>query len=93
MGRKLKDTIYKRGKEYWLQYYVEGQRIRESLGTTKLRETKRLCDCIMLPLITAKDVKKRPAIFYRLNDAETELKRLLVNRKKLRIEESWNQYL
>lgn len=35
-------SVYKRGKAFWLSYYVKGERIRESADTTDRAEARRL---------------------------------------------------
>ena len=51
MSKKKKhknpENLYKRGDTWWIRYNASGKKIRRSLGTTSLREAKKLRDQIL----------------------------------------------
>ena len=58
MPRKTKGRIYKRGRIYWLEYHVNGVRIRESLRTTRRPEAEKERERRIAPYTTADKVAK-----------------------------------
>ena len=67
-----KGTIYKRGKMWWLEYFVNGERIRESLETTdhlKAIKNRRL---IVAPITAGQQKDKLRAMHHRVRDSEEE---------------------
>ena len=45
--RRNPDNLYRRGVTWWIRYSVNGKKIRRSLGTTSLRQAKRMRDQIL----------------------------------------------
>ncbi len=101
MARHNKGTLYKRGKIYWLEYYVNNERIRESLKTSNLKEAQSKRDIIINDLKARKNEDKHIAILHRVKDAEharIEAEQKLQdfreeNRTKLKITDVWEHYL
>jgi hypothetical protein len=55
MSKHRTGYLFKREGRYYLEYMVNGKRIKRSLGTTKLREAELLRDRMMKPLEVARE--------------------------------------
>lgn len=58
MARKTRGTLYLRGETYWLEYWTNGVRHRQSLEVTKEEDAERERDRILAPL-SARDEEQR----------------------------------
>jgi integrase len=65
--------LYVRGRTYWIKYYVNGRAVRESTGTTKATEAKRILDARRGRVATGQPVLPR-ADRVRYDDLATALR-------------------
>lgn len=96
MARKSKGRLYKRNgsKYYWLEYFVNGKRIAQSLKVTTEKDAKDEREKIMAPLRTANKAAKLRAINHQLQDAEGEAADAVeAARTKLKLADAWDTYL
>jgi integrase len=96
MARKSRGTIYRQnnGKMYWLLYYVNGQRIRRSLGTADRREAEAKRQEIIGKLQTADLRQKLLAVAQDVQQIDAELaKEAEASRPRISFAEAWPAYL
>jgi integrase len=96
MGRISRGTLFRRtkGGHYWLLYYVNGRRVRRTLGTGDRREAEKRRDEIIRPLQLADTDKKLRAVIHQEQDIAGEIAAIRErNRPKLQFAESWERYL
>ena len=94
MARQTRGMLYKKGKAgtYYLEYYVNGKRFKQSLRVTTLEEAEKERDRILLPVLAGDVVEKRKAVVHALADAQ-EQKVIAdeANREKLPLTEVWSR--
>jgi len=95
-----KGTIYRRGWQWWVEYYISGKRIRESLETASLTEAIEKRKLIVNPLIAGKEKDKLRAIQHRVGDAEREQVEAQEkkdeseqDKKRIKVTDAWNRYV
>ena len=94
MARKSRGTLYRRGKMYWLEYYVQGERVRTSLDTGDLRLAKTKRDGIINPIRVTDDAAKLRTLVHRLGDTETQLADIREEkREKITVADAWERYV
>ncbi len=64
--------LYRRGNMWWVQYSIDGQVIRESLGTTDRREAEQLRAERLKPILAAEKADALAAIVHQLGEAKSE---------------------
>lgn len=93
MPRKVSGTLYRRGRIWWLEYQVNGERVRESLKTSDRREAMARRDRIVNPLRTSDEAAKVKAVVHRLADAEEQVAEArLAASRKLPLAEVWSRH-
>jgi integrase len=94
MARTTKGRMFQRGKRWYVQYYVNGRQIAQSLGTTDKREAARLFDERMAGLRLNDRAKQTQAAAAALATAETELAQWQEDhRARLALADAWPKYI
>ncbi len=93
MPRTTKGTIYRRGKTYWLEYYLAGRRVRVSLQTGDMRKAEQERDRIIKPISLADRTAKLKSVIFDLSDTESQIAQLKdQSRPRLPLADVWSQF-
>jgi len=103
--KKLKGTLYQRGKIWWLEYYVDGARVRKSLDTESKPEAVRLQEEETSRFNVRTKALKRQAVAdaleleqneskkFELEEEKEAERRFEESRKKLTVKDSWQVFI
>jgi integrase len=93
MARKTRGTLYLRGETYWLEYWTNGVRHRQSLEVTKEEDAERERDRVLAPLSARDEEQRRRMVADALKSAsEVKAAADLAARVKLPLSEVWTRY-
>ena len=94
MARTTKGRIFQRGKTWYVQYYLAGRQIVQTLRTTDKREAQRLADERLAGLRIADKAEQAKAAASRLSSVEDELTTWKEeHRPRLALADVWPKYL
>lgn len=93
MARQTKGRLYKRGKTWWVEYYVNGKRFQESLQTTDKAEAERRRGVKVAPFVAGNKETKFRAVVHELKDSTEERETAVeASRDKLMLAEAWEVF-
>ncbi|MFC1497116.1 tyrosine-type recombinase/integrase [Verrucomicrobiota bacterium] len=98
MSRHRRGYLYKRGKYYQLEYFINRERFKQSLKVTTKSEAEKERDKIMKPLEVADEKEAIAAIETRLKSKDNDLRHLHKQKEKkenppIKIDDAWDAYL
>ena len=94
MARRTKGMLFKRGQTWYLEYYANGKRFKQSLRTGNEEKAKQERERILRPVLAGQTVERLRAVAHALSDAEADRAAAIEeNRQKLTLAGSWEAYL
>lgn len=94
MARKSAGYLFQRGEVFWLEYFANGKRIRQSLGVSTRKEADKERARIMHPLTLEDEADRRRAVADAVASAEDQARQAMeAARPKLTVANAWQAYL